>query len=115
MSDIEHIARVCHEANRAWCEAHGDHSQAAWGGAAAWQRDSAIAGVKFALANPTASDSAQHDAWMADKLSDGWHYGAVKDADIKTHPCLVPFEQLPPMQQTKDRLFVAIVRALGGK
>ncbi len=49
---------------------------------------------------------------MADKIKDGWTHGEVKDADAKTHPCLVPFQQLPAHQQKKDKLFKAIVNAL---
>jgi hypothetical protein len=112
MTDIIAIAQVCHEANRTWCLVHKDASQCDWDGAHAWQRESAIKGVEFALANPDAPVSAQHDAWSADKLKDGWKYGAVKDAAAKTHPCLVPFDQLPSIQQAKDHLFRAIVRAL---
>lgn len=109
---ISDVAKVCHEANRAWCETNGDISQKRWEDAEQWQRDSAVAGVKFALANPEAPDSAQHDAWSADKIKDGWRYGEVKDAVAKTHPCLVAFERLPPMQQFKDRLFRTIVSSL---
>lgn len=109
---IENIARVCHQANKAWCEANGDDTQKDWDDAEEWQRDSAIKGVQFAIDNPNAPDSAQHDAWSADKLADGWGYGEVKDAKAKTHPCLVPFDQLPHHQQAKDKLFKAIVRAL---
>jgi RyR domain len=112
---IEEIARVCHEANRAWCFVNGDVSQVEWAEAPAWQRESAIRGVEFALANPDAPDSAQHDAWSADKVRDGWQYGPVKDAQAKTHPCLVPFDQLPTHQQAKARLFHAIVRALANR
>lgn len=108
----EVIARVCHEANAAWCRTHGDMSQLTWESAAQWQRDSAVAGVQFALANPDAPASAQHDAWSADKIAAGWKYGPVKDAEKKAHPCLVAFEELPPPQQAKDRLFRAIVHAL---
>lgn len=106
------IARICHEANRGLCEANGDFSQRPWSNAADWQRDSAIKGVKFALDNPEAPGSAQHDAWMQDKLNDGWKYGPVKDENLKTHPCLVPFAQLPPFQQAKDHLFRAIVASM---
>ena len=109
---VETIARVCHEANRAWCEAHGDYSQKSWEAAEEWQRDSAVKGVRFAVGNPNAPDSAQHEAWMDDKKRDGWVWGEVKDATHKTHPCIVPFDQLPPEQQAKDRLFRAIVRSL---
>jgi hypothetical protein len=108
----EEIARVCHEANRAICEASGDHSQKPWDEAEQWQRDSALRGVEFALANPSAPASAQHDAWSADKTKDGWTHGAVKDADAKTHPCLVPYDDLPFNQRVKDHVFRAIVAAM---
>ena len=69
-------------------------------------------GVRFAIDHPDAPDSAEHDAWMADKIADGWRYGEIKDAEAKTHPCLVPFDQLPREQQAKDALFRAVVKAL---
>jgi hypothetical protein len=112
MTEVTAIAKVCHSANLAWCVANGDFSQKPWDEADEWQRQSAIAGVSFALANPDAPDSAQHGAWMDDKARDGWRCGVVKDATLKTHPCMVPFEELPPHQQAKDRLFRAIVTAL---
>lgn len=110
--NIENIARVCHEANRALCETQGDTSQKPWGEAEDWQRESTIKGVQFAIDNPEAPASAQHDAWSADKLADGWQYGAVKDPVAKTHPCLVPYSQLPVEQQAKDHLFRGIVGSL---
>lgn len=111
MNPIE-IARACHEANRAWCEFNGDTSQLPWAEAPLWQQESAISGVTFHLANPDAGDSASHDEWMRHKLADGWKYGSVKDAEAKTHPCIVPFEQLPPDQQFKDKLFRTLVHTL---
>jgi hypothetical protein len=51
---------------------------------------------------------------MKEKLDAGWVYGEVKDAEKKTHPCLVPFSELPPFQQQKDSLFCGIVDALAG-
>ena len=59
-----------------------------------------------------APDSIFHEAWMTDKIRHGWKFGPVKNAEAKEHPCLVPFGDLPPHQQTKDRLFQSIVRAL---
>lgn len=109
---IKWIAYVCHQANKAWCESDGDDSQKDWAFAEGWQRDSAIKGVKFRLENPEAGPDAQHNAWSAEKVSQGWVYGDVKDAEKKTHPCLVPFDQLPLFQQKKDKLFSAIVDAL---
>lgn len=109
---VEFIAKACHEANRIWCQANGDDTQKHWQDTDQWQRDSAIKGVEFKLSNPSAGKDAQHNAWMSDKVTDGWVYGEIKDADKKTHPCIVPFEELPEFQQKKDALFCAIVEAL---
>lgn len=106
------IAKVCHQANKAWCQSNGDDSQKDWDAAEEWQRDSAIKGVEFRLNNPGAGKDAQHNAWMEDKVEAGWIYGEVKDAEAKTHPCIVPFDQLPEFQQKKDALFCAIVDSL---
>jgi RyR domain-containing protein len=106
------IAQVCHEAIRAFCAALGDSSQVAWRDAPEWQRQSTISGVQFHLANPSATDAATHDKWLFDKEKDGWRYGPVKNPDKKEHPAIVPFDQLPPEEQAKDRLFGAVVRAL---
>jgi hypothetical protein len=109
---IEQIAKVCHEANKAYCEGIGDNSQKSWNEAEQWQRDSAVKGVEYRLDNSTAAPSAQHDAWMADKVKDGWVYGEEKDATAKTHPCIVPYNELPEEQRKKDSLFQAVVDAL---
>lgn len=109
--NIEQIARVCHAANREYCASIGDDSQKAWPEAEQWQRDSAIKGVRYALANQDAPAAAQHDAWLRDKEADGWKYGPVKDADKKEHPCFVSYSELPQEQRIKDHLFKAVVRS----
>lgn len=106
------IAIACHQANKAWCEQNGDFSQRDWKFAEDQQRQSAINGVEFRLNNPNAGHDAQHNSWMKEKLDQGWKFGEKKDADAKTHPCLVPFEKLPDFQKKKDALFCAIVDAL---
>jgi len=105
-------AQATHEINRAYCLSLGDDSQAPWADAPEWQRESAVKGVEFHVTNPDVDASASHDSWMAQKVADGWVYGEVKDADKKTHPCIVPFAELPPSQQLKDVLFKATVHAV---
>jgi hypothetical protein len=110
--DQEQIARVCHEVNRAYCQAIGDNSQPAWEGAPQWQKDSAMLGVKLHAENPNAGPEASHVSWMAQKKAEGWVYGTVKDPEKKTHHCMVPFSELPREQQAKDYIFRAVVHAL---
>jgi len=116
MTELEviQIAKVCHEANRAWCEANGDFSQSVWKDAPENIKQSAIAGVEFHIDNPDADAEASHNEWFLFKQKDGWGYGDVKDAVKKTHPCMVPYESLSVVEQKKDFLFKSIVNALKG-
>lgn len=109
---ITNTAKVCHEINRAYCEAIGDKSQLAWNAAPDWQRDSAKNGVKFLLANPDAGPGATHASWLAQKKSEGWVRGDVKDVEKKTHPCMVEFSELPVEQRAKDHLFIAAFKSI---
>jgi hypothetical protein len=111
MINIEQVARIAHETNKAFCDSIGDTSQKHWDDAEQWQRDSAIKGVQYALDNPNSPASAQHDSWCTDKWANGWSYAVVKDPINKTHPCLVPYNQLPVEQRLKDHLFKAVVKA----
>ena len=108
----EDIAKICHEANKAYCESLKDYSQMSWKEAPEWQRQSSIKGVEFKLANPSATPESQHESWLEDKRKDGWTYGPVKDATKKEHPCFIPYNGLPLAQQLKDKLFTNIVAAL---
>lgn len=109
---IEQIARVAHEANRGYCAGLGDSSQPAWSKAPAWQKSSAVNGVRFHLDNPGAGPVQSHNNWRRQKAADGWKFGRKKDPEKKRHPCMVPYEQLPVEQRLKDSLFIAVVRAL---
>lgn len=111
---IDQIARLAHEINRAYCESIGDDSQPPWESAPDWQKDSARAGVLFHLQGDH-PPSASHENWMAQKQADGWVYGETKDAEAKTHPCMVPYEQLPQEQRAKDYLFRGLVKAAGAE
>lgn len=108
---IEDVAEACHEINRAYCQAIGDNSQPTWADAPKWQKSSAINGVKFHLENPNASPSASHDSWLAQKVAEGWIYGEIKDPEKKTHPCCVPYDDLPKEQKAKDYLFKQTVHS----
>jgi hypothetical protein len=109
---VDQIARICHEVNRAYCEALGDDTQPKWEDAPTWQKESAIAGVNFHIRNWDAGPEASHESWMKQKEADGWKYGPAKNPLTKEHPCIKPFNMLPVEQQAKDYLFRGVVHAL---
>jgi hypothetical protein len=111
--NVEQIAEVAHETNRAFCNVAGDNSQPAWKEAPEWQRSSAINGVQFHIdahkRGETPAPSASHDNWLAEKVAAGWKFGAIKDPEKKEHPCCVPYDELPAEQKVKDYLFGSVV------
>ena len=103
------IARGVHEAIRAYQEALGEEPTPPWA-ESGWMQDSTRDAVEFALDNPT--PGAQHEAWASAKHRAGWWYGPEKDANRKTHPSLVPFDQLAEAEQRKDAIVIAVVQGL---
>ena len=108
---IPAIAKICHEANKAYCEAIEDNSQVGWHDCEQWQKDSAIMGVTTILENPDITPQEVHEAWMKAKIADGWKYGKIKDAEKKIHYGLKEYENVYPEQKIKDILFSNIVRS----
>lgn len=108
--DFLDIARVIHEANRALQKVNGDPVSPPFDEAPEWMIDSTLDGINHAQQGTTPEES--HKNWMQARLNDGWVYGPEKDETTKTHPCLVPYEALPPEQKVKDALFLAIFTTL---
>ncbi len=44
-----------------------------------------------------------HDIWAAGRIAEGWRYGPMRDDAKKTHPDLVPYDQLPEEEKQYDR------------
>jgi hypothetical protein len=110
--NIEKIAEVAHEINRAYCAALGDTSQLPWKDAPQWQKESAMNGVIFHIQNPDATPENSHENWLRDKKENGWKFGAVKSEERKEHPCLLPYNYLSVEHRVKDYLFKRIVDLL---
>ncbi len=68
-------------------------------------------GVKHFIEHPDVTPEGMHLNWSKEKMRAGWMYGPVKDAEKKTHPCLVEYEKLPIEQRMKDHLFLAVCKS----
>ena len=44
-----------------------------------------------------------HEVWAQSRMEQGWTYGEKRDDTLKTHPCLVAYEDLPEIEKAYDR------------
>ena len=44
-----------------------------------------------------------HDVWAETRIRQGWKYGKQRNDELKTHPCLIPYEDLPDEEKVYDR------------
>ena len=45
-----------------------------------------------------------HENWSVGRLADGWTYGATRNDEKKTTPCLVPYSKLTDSEKEYDRV-----------
>ena len=102
-------AKITYEVNKVYCSLT-DEETLPWEAVG----ESVIQGVKSKLANPGMTPEESHESWLRYKRAAGWKLGPEKDAQLKQHPCMVPYEELPKFQQVKDHIFQAVVEAFFG-
>ena len=44
-----------------------------------------------------------HEVWAWSRVSQGWTWGPKRDDDLKTHPSLIPYDELPEEEKQYDR------------
>ena len=44
-----------------------------------------------------------HDVWAEGRIKEGWKYGECRNDNLKTTPCLVPYEELPESEKEYDK------------
>ena len=44
-----------------------------------------------------------HEVWAQSRMEQGWTYGEERSDALKTHPCLIPYEELPEVEKAYDR------------
>lgn len=60
-----------------------------------------------------------HEVWAQNRINQGWSYGKERNDTLKTHPCLIPYEELPEIEKKYDRdtalSTLKLIRKLGFK
>ena len=60
-----------------------------------------------------------HEVWAQTRMEQGWTYGEVRNDELKQHPCLVEYEELPEEERVYDRNTaigtLKLIRQLGFK
>ena len=44
-----------------------------------------------------------HEVWSETRIAQGWTYGKQRNDELKTHPCLIPYDELPEEEKEYDR------------
>lgn len=44
-----------------------------------------------------------HEVWAESRIKQGWVLGEERSDALKTHPCLIPYEELPEVEKAYDR------------
>lgn len=118
----EDIARDVHEHNRTGLQAilRDDAPSQPWDCELPWIKAKTIEAVgviRKAIADREDRDVTcrqLHESWVTWRKSLGWKYGKEKDYIRKTHPCIMPWENLPEAQKAKTELMYDVVARLSG-
>jgi len=74
------------------------------------QRERRAEALKKCAAEST-SDVERHSAWMKMHEEMGWVYGEEFNPTLKTHPNMLPWDQLPPSTRSKANIFNIVAKA----
>lgn len=104
------LAESCHEATKVISEQILSEEKKEWKLIDSKTKAKLLNAVNRAIEEKITDPAIAHANWITDMEKDGWQYGDKLDEENKTHPCMVPYDQLPVGQQTKDYIFLAILK-----
>ena len=81
-----------------------------WNNLSEFQRENAANAVKKIYSDPHRTPEELHDLWMEPLIKDGWTCGEYNHA-LKTHPSILPFEELEDSEVLKDFIWYYLTEA----
>lgn len=105
------IAKVAYDANRRLDILHGNVCPE-WDDCAEIDRRMFVTTVEIHMDHLDWNAEQIHEHWVRTRTEAGWVYGPERSFEHKTHPSLIPFHHLTPLEKAKDQLFTNVVAAL---
>jgi len=114
MNTIERIAEILYEATRREAEwSQRSIVPEAWNDRDdAFRRQFVQVIQNYLTMDKLPTPEEAHDSWVQAYTDMGWVYGPERDPVKKTHPDMVPFDQLPKDERDKDAIFLALIYAV---
>lgn len=107
---VDELARLAHAANREMQAILGESVGPVWDDLDTEMQESIRHGVRVVQEGNGPDEL--HRQWVMVKEALGWTYGEEKSFEAKTHPNLVPWNDLTVKQRAKDQLFFGVVSSL---
>lgn len=108
------IAKVIHSANKAYADAIGGRLlNPSWEEAPEQQRQDLLKAIASTIINPQ-TPQFSHEQWCLAREKEGWTKDINYNPHRKTHPSLVPFDQLTFEEQFKSHLYMGIASIFCG-
>lgn len=113
MEDIDRTAQLVYEANSVLRSLFREPARSSWANTSEDVKDRVRSGVRtFMGSGFMATPAEMHEQWLLHMKNTGWIYGEVEDAELKTHPNIRPYAELPIEQHTKDLMFTVLVETI---
>jgi hypothetical protein len=109
--EVDACGRHAHEGHRTYRELMGDLSHKPWSELGEEEK----APVRLAVIGIVEGDDdaeRSHNRWVQSLTSQGWKQGPKKDWETKTHPNLVPWDELSIETQELNQMFVRSVKSM---
>lgn len=110
MNKIMLAAEMANEVVRVYARTLCDYTYVDWKYLEQPQKDLRIRGVIDIVENPNQTAEEAHNKWLFEKKKDGWVYAPKRNHEMKKHPYIVEYSELPKEQRIKDELFIETVK-----
>lgn len=104
------IAESAYNATKVFSEQVLNEEKTEWGLLPGAAKARYINAVYNCITKRVTDPAVVHGMWLVDMTKEGWVYGEEYDEVKKHHPCMKEYADLELGQQTKDQIFVELLK-----